>query len=65
MNREDFIAKIDWEGGILGALDYGLRSEDCDDPELKTTWQQLETWYNNMPKEAEEIIVNAMIELGY
>jgi len=39
---EDFVAKIDWEGGIPSALDYGLRSIDYELPEdVAEKWDEL------------------------
>lgn len=32
-------------GGILGAIEYGLSSEDIADPELANAWRQLESRY--------------------
>lgn len=45
MKAEDFLAKVDWEGGIDAALDYGLSAsdiEDDDDSELREAWETLE-----------------------
>lgn len=50
MNQQDFAAKIEWEGGIIDALDYGLKADDLGDQtsalalawrELETAWQQV------------------------
>lgn len=50
MNRADFAAKVEWEGGIFEALEYGLHSDDIDDTdqELQDAWSALETAYGNM-----------------
>jgi len=32
MSEPEFAAKIEWEGGILAALEYGLRQDDLDNP---------------------------------
>ena len=40
--------KIQWEGGILGALEYGLRSDEIEDPELATLWRRLESLYDQI-----------------
>lgn len=46
MNERDFANKVEWEGGILGALDYGLRSNDLDvNGPLKQAWERLEDAY--------------------
>lgn len=48
--REDFAAKVEWEGGVFEALDYGLTISDVpdDDTELKEVWGQLETLYKQI-----------------
>lgn len=44
MSDTEFLGKIDWEGGVLGALEYGLRADMLTDPtsELGTLWKSLE-----------------------
>ena len=47
MCAEDFAAKIEWEGGIYAALDYGLKSSDLDPDDesvkdLREAWRALE-----------------------
>ena len=32
-------------GGILGAIEYGLKAEEIADPELANAWRQLESDY--------------------
>jgi len=32
-------------GGILGAIEYGVRSTEISDPELATAWRQIERQY--------------------
>lgn len=52
MTPEEFAAKVQWEGGVLDALEYGLRSTHLDDsnPALKGGWMELETlWMNFEP----------------
>ena len=39
MTVEDFAAKIEWEGGTIDALDYGLSPEDAPEGELRDLWQ--------------------------
>ncbi len=41
---EDFEAKIDWEGGVYGALQYGLRADDFYPnlpPRVREAWNDL------------------------
>lgn len=42
-NRQEVAGKIDWEGGILESLDYGLTEEDMPegDTELREAWAEL------------------------
>lgn len=45
----DFVDKIDWEGGIYGALEYGLKSRDYDLPkEVEDQWSELRDLFNDM-----------------
>lgn len=41
--RADIAAKIDWEGGIWDALEYGLKTDDMPDgdTELRSAWADL------------------------
>ena len=53
MTPQDFAGKIEWEGGITGALDYGLKSTrlDPDDPAstpLREAWAVLEAAWNEI-----------------
>jgi hypothetical protein len=41
-DRDLLASKIQWEGGVLAALDYGLRSDDIRDPDLRAAWQRLQ-----------------------
>lgn len=47
MTEAQFASKVDWEGGILGALDYGLTHEDLidQDSELAKAVAALEEAY--------------------
>lgn len=48
MNARDLARKVEWEGGVLGALEYGIRSEEIDDPELSTLWRRMEGLYDQL-----------------
>lgn len=50
MTAPRFANKVEWEGGVIEALDYGLKHTHLnpDDPqaaELRAAWQQLEEAY--------------------
>ena len=46
---EDFVAKVDWEGGVFSAMVYGLYAEDIPDDgseesqELYDLWSEAQT----------------------
>lgn len=55
MTSYEFSTKIEWEGGIVAALEYGLKSTDLDVPDgdplgddLRRAWSQLETKWDAM-----------------
>lgn len=45
---EDFVAKVDWEGGVIAAMQYGLFAHDIPDDgseesvELYRAWEELQ-----------------------
>lgn len=43
-NRADLFGKVEWEGGMEAALEYGLRLKDLpqDDDELRDAWADME-----------------------
>lgn len=43
MSARDFTNKIEWEDGVTGALDYGLRHTDLD-PDDEESAQLREVW---------------------
>lgn len=50
MTAKRFAAKVEWEGGILDALDYGLKHtdldpDDADSADLRAAWKELEEKY--------------------
>lgn len=40
-DRDLLAHKINWEGGVLATLDYGLRPEDIADERLRAAWAEL------------------------
>lgn len=66
-NIHDFISKIDWEGGVYSALEYGLKTNDYDLPKhLVDTWNEIrdlfedldtlvQDWYRESEKFAETV----------
>ena len=48
MNAQGLARKVEWEGGVIAALEYGIRSEEIDDPELSALWHRMETLYDQL-----------------
>jgi hypothetical protein len=48
MSAKDLATKVRWEGGIMSALEYGIRSEEIDDPELAALWRRMEVLYDQL-----------------
>ena len=40
----DTLNKIKWEGGVIDALEYGIKSDDFDNKELRRIWRMLESY---------------------
>ena len=48
MTAKDLADKVHWEGGIVSALEYGIRSDEIDDPELAALWRHMEGLYDQL-----------------
>jgi hypothetical protein len=48
LSNEELSRKIRWEGGILAALDYGIRPAEIADPEIRKLWARLERSYRTI-----------------
>lgn len=58
MKLDDFLAKIEWEGGAIEALEYGLRASDIDpteDSNIRGAWERLEDLYEQMKPSVDEM----------
>lgn len=47
-DRDLLASKIRWEGGVTATLEYGLRSEDIADPDLRVQWQAMEFLWDEL-----------------
>jgi hypothetical protein len=45
MSLRQLAEKVDWEGGPLEALEYGITAEDVEDPSVRELWQELQDRY--------------------
>lgn len=48
MDANALRAKIEWEGGVLDAMDYGIRDDDIEDEELATAWADMSLAYADL-----------------
>lgn len=39
------LTKINWEGGIMDALDYGISPDDIEDPKVASIWRDIQDHY--------------------
>lgn len=46
--RDLLASKIEWEGGIIATLEYGLRSEEIGDIYLRVVWRDMEVLYDKI-----------------
>ncbi len=48
-NLEDFVGKIDWEGGVTSALEYGLESDDYNIPDdVAEKWDEIRDVFGDL-----------------
>jgi hypothetical protein len=45
LDQEQLAAKVAWEGGVLAALEYGIRSEQIANLRARELWRDLESRY--------------------
>ena len=48
MSNERLATKVDWEGGVLTAITYGLSSDEIADQEMAALWAQAEKAYSDL-----------------
>jgi hypothetical protein len=48
LNTKALERRVRQHGGILEAIEWGLRSEAIEDPELATVWRGIEAHYEEM-----------------
>jgi hypothetical protein len=55
--RQDVGSKVDWEGGLVEALDYGIKADDMPegDTELIEAWTELQAAHAVLEKAAEKV----------
>lgn len=54
-SRIDAANKVEWEGGLAEALEYGITAADMPDAELKTAWRAMENAYKKFTKAADAV----------
>ena len=58
--EKEFAQKIDWEGGVIDALEYGLKSTDVEPGDLRDAWKTLQYWWDHL--EGDLSVVQRMID---
>lgn len=48
MDRMRLAQKVEWEGGVLAAMEYGIHAEQIDDGEVRRVWDALERAYREL-----------------
>lgn len=61
--RDDVLGVINWEGGILEAMDYGIKASDLpkDDVDLRYLWERLSRFHvevNHLSAQIMELLEN-------
>lgn len=62
----EFAAKVDWEGGVEAAMEYGLQSSELPDGELKDAWVEVEKYWSDYADAADRAwnVVQDILEAG-
>lgn len=48
MSAHDLDRRVRERGGILEAIEWGIRSDSIEDPELATVWRGIEDQYDDL-----------------
>ena len=48
LGTKDIAGLVRTYGGVLGAIEYGVRSADIADPEIANAWSEIERQYRQM-----------------
>jgi hypothetical protein len=67
MTESDFAAKVEWEGGVIDALEYGLLPGDVEPGQLHDAWAALYAKYQDFKPllyRVEGLVENASEETG-
>lgn len=69
MTGPEFAEKVDWEGGVLQALEYGLKASDLNatnetEDALKSAWESLEYAFGMLQDDLNKAssIVDALLD---
>jgi hypothetical protein len=55
IDKKTLRRRIRDSGGVVAALDYGVRSEQIDDPRLATAWGEAERLYTDLSRAVSRI----------
>jgi hypothetical protein len=55
LTASDVRDRVKWEGGVLDAVEYGIRHDQIQDPALRTMWRDVESRYKALTPLTERI----------
>jgi hypothetical protein len=55
MTAADFASKVEWEGGVMEALDYGLKPADAPEGPIRDAWARLYQLWQQLSPIADEV----------
>lgn len=55
MTESDFASKVEWEGGVFEALDYGLKPADVVEGPVREAWTRLYQLWQQISPIADEV----------
>lgn len=55
MTAADFASKVAWEGGVMEALDYGLKPSDAPEGPIRDAWTRLYQLWQQLDPIADEV----------
>ena len=55
MTAADFASKVEWEGGVMEALDYGLKPAHAPEGPIREAWTRLYQVWQQLSPIADEV----------
>jgi hypothetical protein len=55
LSAAQLVAKVEWEGGVLDTIEYGIHSDEIADEGLASAWAEAEAAHTQLTKVVERI----------